>query len=184
LVIRFVFQEDFTMYSLVVLMALTTTTEAPDGRGCGGGHSRGGSSCCGSSCYSGCYSSCYSSCYSYGVYAGCASSVYGAPDIGVPARSRTGKTGSEDETSTSATIVVNLPAEATLTIDGAATRSTSDKRVFTSPELTPGKKYYYQFKAEVIRDGKTVLVEQKVPVIAGQTKEISLTMPAEGIASR
>lgn len=179
LVIRFVYQEDITMYSVVVLMALTTATEAPDGRGCKG--SKG----CGSSCYSSCYSGCYS-----GYYGGCQGGVcgfVGAPAMEAhPAKPKTGKKGSEEqETSTSATIVVNLPADANLTIDGAPTASTSERRVFDSPELTPGKNYYYMFKAQVIRDGKTLVVEQKVPVIAGATREVTLTIPAsEGIAAR
>jgi uncharacterized protein (TIGR03000 family) len=187
LVIRFVYQEDIAMYSVVVLMALTTATEAPDGRG-----GRGG---CGSSCSSGCSSGCYSGCSSgycgsYGYYGGCQGGVCGfsgAPAMEAhPAKPKTGKKGSEEqETSTSATIVVNLPAEATLTIDGAPTTSTSDRRVFNSPELTSGKNYYYMFKAQVIRDGKTLVVEQKVPVTAGATREVTLTIPAsEGIAAR
>ena len=46
-----------------------------------------------------------------------------------------------------ATIIVSLPADATLTIDDAATVSTSSLRVFTSPILPNGRDFHYTLKA-------------------------------------
>jgi uncharacterized protein (TIGR03000 family) len=77
-----------------------------------------------------------------------------------------------------ATIVVSLPAEAKLTIDDAATQSTSATRVFASPALETGKEYYYTLKAEVVRDGKTVPVTKRIAVRAGEETRVTLDFPA------
>jgi uncharacterized protein (TIGR03000 family) len=82
-----------------------------------------------------------------------------------------------------ATIVVNLPADASLTVDGVATTSTSERRVFVSPELNAGQEYHYTLKAEWVRDGKTVEVAKQVTVIAGQETKVSLES-ATDVASR
>lgn len=78
------------------------------------------------------------------------------------------------ETSAPATIQVNLPADAKLSIDGAATTSTSAQRSFVSPTLEPGKDYYYTLKAEVVRDGKTLVATQRIQVRPGQTTPVNL----------
>ncbi len=79
-----------------------------------------------------------------------------------------------------ATIVVSLPADARLSIDDAATTSTSVRRVFVSPELNPGREYHYTLKAEWVRDGKPVVVSKTVTVSAGN--ETKVTIEAEGLA--
>jgi uncharacterized protein (TIGR03000 family) len=79
-----------------------------------------------------------------------------------------------------ATIVVNVPADARLTIDGEATTSTSAQRVFVSPVLNPGQEYHYTLKAEFQKDGKTVSVSKDIAVTAGNETRVSLD--AEGLA--
>jgi len=55
-----------------------------------------------------------------------------------------GKPGEDDLISAApATLVVSLPADARLIIDGEATTSTTARRTFVSPELAPGKTYSY-----------------------------------------
>jgi len=83
-----------------------------------------------------------------------------------------------------ATIVVSLPADARLTIDDSPTTSTSSRRVFVSPALEPGKTYHYTLKAEATRDGKPVHVEERVTVQAGRETEVTLALPATGVAQR
>jgi uncharacterized protein (TIGR03000 family) len=80
-------------------------------------------------------------------------------------------------TNNRATIVVHLPANAKLSVDGKATNSTSNTRRFYSPPLEPGKDYHYVFRAEVERDGKPVPITKRVDVRAGETRDISLTLP-------
>ena len=83
-----------------------------------------------------------------------------------------------------ASIVVNLPAEAKLMIDDAATRSTSSVRVFSTPTLENGKEYFYTLKAEIIRDGQTVTASKKVAVRAGEETRVSLEFPVASVASK
>lgn len=230
------------MYSMVLMAALTTSMDLPDGRrgGCGGcyggcmggGHGgRRGGGCCG--CYGGGYGGgCmgygygggYGGCMGYGGgyggcmggygmgyggcmggygmgYGGCSGS-YGIGGVGgygggmiMPGTTIQPGTGGEklktkpkskDETlaPAPATIVVELPADAKLLIDNAATTSTGSSRIFQSPTLNPGKEYHYTLKAEVVRDGKPVKAEQVVTVTAGEITPVKLTLPPVGVAQR
>ncbi|MSR54022.1 MAG: TIGR03000 domain-containing protein [Gemmataceae bacterium] len=63
---------------------------------------------------------------------------------------------------TSSAITVNLPTKAKLFVDGTTTPATGGKHVFRTPELTRGKPYVYQFRAEVERDGKTEVESREV----------------------
>jgi uncharacterized protein (TIGR03000 family) len=83
-----------------------------------------------------------------------------------------------------ATIVVELPADATLTVDGAVTSSTSNLRVLVSPELPLGKEFQYTLTAKVVRDGKPLQVEQTVAVRAGEESRVSLSLPVASVAQR
>lgn len=74
---------------------------------------------------------------------------------------------------TPAKVLVSLPADATLTIDGHATTSTSAQRTFVSPELEAGKDFTYTLKAEMVREGKTVTESKTIVVRAGETTEVS-----------
>lgn len=87
-------------------------------------------------------------------------------------------------TGTEATLIVNLPEDATLTIDGEATSSTSARRVFVTPALEDGKEYEYTLKAKVKRDGKVQLATAKVTFRAGETKPVELKVAASGVAAQ
>jgi len=141
----------------------------------------GGGGCSGvisSGCH-GCHGSSASGCHGGGGHVTCHGCGYamtpGTPTMGYA---------SIMPVSNTATIVVNLPAEAKLIIGSQATTSTSQRRVFTSPELTPGKSYEYVLKAEIVRNGQPVSWEEKVIVEAGKSAEVTLTAPATGLASR
>lgn len=83
-----------------------------------------------------------------------------------------------------ATIVVELPADAQLVVDGYTTRSTTARRVFQSPVLEAGKVYHYNLKAEVVREGRTVTREQRVAVEAGKQSQITFDFANKSVASR
>jgi len=87
------------------------------------------------------------------------------------------------EAAAPAKIIVSLPADARLTIDGAATTSVSDRRIFQSPELAPGKNFSYTLKAEFNQDGKPVVVTKEVTIQAGAEVNVTLAAPA-GVVSR
>jgi uncharacterized protein (TIGR03000 family) len=73
-----------------------------------------------------------------------------------------------------ATIIVKLPADATLTVDGQPTQSRSDTRTFTSPPLEQGKTYIYTLRAEVNRDGQFIRRDKTVEVQAGRTTRVTI----------
>jgi uncharacterized protein (TIGR03000 family) len=76
-----------------------------------------------------------------------------------------------------ATIIVMLPANARLTVDGATTISTAARRIFVTPALEVGSDYVYNLTAEIIRDGKTITESQSVTVTGGRTNEVVFNFP-------
>jgi uncharacterized protein (TIGR03000 family) len=85
---------------------------------------------------------------------------------------------------TQATLVLNLPEDATLTIDGEQTVSTSAQRVFVTPPLEEGKEYEYNLEVQVVRDGKTQTSTARVTVRPGKVSEYSLTIPDASVAAQ
>jgi uncharacterized protein (TIGR03000 family) len=82
-----------------------------------------------------------------------------------------------------ATIVVSVPADAQVTIDGQATTSTSATRYYQTPALTNGKTYAYTMEASFVKDGAPVKVSKKVNFKAGETVRLDLTSD-KAVASR
>jgi len=74
-------------------------------------------------------------------------------------------------------LVVHLPADARLTIDGHATQSTADTRTFTTPALATGKTYYYTLKAEMDRNGEKVVTSRDITIRPGRDAEVYLEFP-------
>ena len=147
------------------------------GGGCGGGGCGGGyvGGCSGGSC-GGYYGGYYGGRGGYvmgggGAYVGgVATCAGGMCSVGGPALAQ----GNQVQ----ATLVVNLPADATLTIDDEATASTSGNRVFVTPPLESGREFHYTLKAKVVRDGQVQTTTQRVAVRAGEVSRIELTIPA------
>jgi uncharacterized protein (TIGR03000 family) len=165
-------------------------------KGCGGGLFSGkgchgaSAGCFGASCHGGAGVSCHGgagvSCHG-GVGAGCTGGCGGTiivdpkKDMIKPDPSKDKKPGI---TAAPAYIAVNVPADATITIDGAPTKSTTTTRVFSTPELAPGTVYYYTVVAQVVRDGQTLVAVEKVAVEAGATVQISLNPNTAEVASK
>lgn len=82
-----------------------------------------------------------------------------------------------------AKLYVTLPADAKLTINGSPTVSTSESRVFESPSLAPGKTFYYELKATVVRDGRTETVTKTVDVRAGEDSRVTIEIPEAAVAA-
>jgi uncharacterized protein (TIGR03000 family) len=175
-------QEVNIVYSMVLMMALTTGGDMQachKGGGCGGGghhgHRHGGGECGGGCGYaSGGCSSCGG--YAMGGYSG--------PSYGGGCASCSGGFCTAAAEPVGATIIVSLPSDARLTIDDEATTSTSEHRVFVSPSLEPGREFHYTLKATVVRDGKPVVMEERVTVRAGEETKVTLTPSATGVAAR
>ncbi len=83
-----------------------------------------------------------------------------------------------------ATVVISLPADAKLTANGQATTTTSDRRVFITPELQTGKSYSYVFKMTVERNGKTIEDTRRVVVRAGEESKVAFDTPSVATASK
>jgi uncharacterized protein (TIGR03000 family) len=66
-----------------------------------------------------------------------------------------------------ARLTIELPAAAKLYVDGTLVKGDGEARNFHTPDLTAGKTFYYDLKAEVVVDGKTVTQEKRVLVKAG-----------------
>jgi uncharacterized protein (TIGR03000 family) len=95
----------------------------------------------------------------------------------------------DDDVSVSTTdapaqVVVSLPADATLKIEGAATTSTGSERTFVTPALSQGGKYTWTLEAQVMQDGKPVSVTRTVSLVPGETHRVTLTMPTTSVAQR
>jgi uncharacterized protein (TIGR03000 family) len=154
-----------------------------------------GSGCTGSCFGSGCYSSgsCFGSCTGYapttfgsGSCFGTSGPVYYGADFNAPmvAPVVTGSsiidglgsvpTVTIDHSAARATpaasparLTVELPATAKLFVDGREVKGDGEARNFHTPELPAGKSFFYDLKAEVEVNGRTVTEEMRVIVKAG-----------------
>ena len=76
-----------------------------------------------------------------------------------------------------APIIVSLTADAWLTVDGAVTKSTAERRVFTTPEIDPNATYVYTLRAEFTQNGKTISESREVIGRAKSPMSSSLFQP-------
>jgi uncharacterized protein (TIGR03000 family) len=74
-----------------------------------------------------------------------------------------------------AKVIVQLPAGAKLYVDDQPIKTSTDNQAFNTPRLDRGQTYYYEVRAEVVRDGKTVVESKRVLVKAGE--EVSVAFP-------
>jgi uncharacterized protein (TIGR03000 family) len=61
-----------------------------------------------------------------------------------------------------ARVRIDVPADAKVFIDGQLMQSTATPRVFQTPDLKPGQLYFYDLRAEVVREGQVVSETQRV----------------------
>ncbi len=69
---------------------------------------------------------------------------------------------------THATLVVEVPANATLFIDNMPVKVTAGVQTFHTPDLKPGQQYFYLVRIESRRDGQPVSETRRIIVRAGQ----------------
>jgi uncharacterized protein (TIGR03000 family) len=75
----------------------------------------------------------------------------------------------EDKDRTRAQLIFELPPGARLFVDDQPVADADTRRNFRTPALRPGERYYYELRAEVVRDGKTVVQSKRVTLSAGDT---------------
>lgn len=77
-----------------------------------------------------------------------------------------------------AKITVKVPANGTLYIDGRKNEKSGTERQFTTPPLPAGKEFSYAMKLELVRNGQTEEVTQKVAFRAGEIVVVDFTEAA------
>jgi uncharacterized protein (TIGR03000 family) len=88
-----------------------------------------------------------------------------------------------DQVAAPATVVVNLPADAKLTVDGRATSSVTAVRTFVSPTLLPNHSYTYTLTAEVMQNGTPVRQSQQIAVRAGQETRVEFNFATSTVGT-
>lgn len=170
------------------------------GNGCYGSQDTG---CYGSSYSSGCYGSSYQGGYQGGCQGGCQGGYYQGgyyqgggyqggvivnPKKEMPIEPKKEKEKEKTKTmlpsTAPATIVVTLPAEGKLKVDGYQTTSTGERRVLITPAIQVGQDFIYTLQAEIVRDGRPVVETQNITVRGGETTNAPFTFAAQGVASR
>jgi uncharacterized protein (TIGR03000 family) len=72
----------------------------------------------------------------------------------------------------SSRVTVTLPSDARLWVENTECPLTSSVRSFDTPPLNSNMKYFYNLKAEVVRDGRTVSQTQRVVITPGQEARV------------
>ncbi len=118
------------------------------------------------------YNSFYGPSYSMPAFANQGTAFSGQENFGQQGNStEAGQTRANPD---EATLVVDLPANARLTIDGQPTQLTSATRTFITPPLESGREYYYDLKAQLDRNGKTLTATKRVTIRPGQETRVHL----------
>jgi uncharacterized protein (TIGR03000 family) len=151
------------------------------GYGCSGYGCSGCSGCWG--CYGGYWGGMDYNCFGchggcYGCYGGCVGYGPVGPAITpepIPAPKEEKKGGSGALTPSRAKVIVQLPNDAKLYVDDQPIKTSDERQTFSTPQLDRGQTYYYEVRAEAVRDGKTVTETKRVLIRAGE--EVTVSFP-------
>ncbi len=146
------------------------------GYGNGGFYGRGGWNggcwCNGGSC--GCWcNGCACGCCSCGASGGASGWAAPTPSVTPEPAKKDKKPQEEVRLPNRARLIVQVPEDAKVYIDGKLMKSTSAERVFGTPELRRDQVYFYDITAEVVRDGQTVSDTKRVYLRVGQVARAS-----------
>jgi uncharacterized protein (TIGR03000 family) len=108
----------------------------------------------------------------YGPDGGLASSDADAAVLAIPAAHY-----APSEPDTRAHVTAHVPAGARLWFDDTATTSTGPTRAFSSPPLTPDRRYTYEVRARWEENGREVTQTQTVAVSAGAHVSVTFPLP-------
>jgi uncharacterized protein (TIGR03000 family) len=75
-------------------------------------------------------------------------------------------------------LLVSVPEDAKVFVNGRATTSTGSERQYVSRGLENGQRYSYEVRAEVIRDGKPVTETQTAQLTAGSQASLTFKLSA------
>ena len=93
--------------------------------------------------------------------------------------------GSKDDSATTETakVTIILPTEGKLTVNDVEMKI-KGKQTFETPKLTPGQRYYYTVKADLVKDGKATSETRRVNIEAGKSITVDFTAVDVLTASR
>jgi uncharacterized protein (TIGR03000 family) len=88
------------------------------------------------------------------------------------------------EVSRVAVVTFEAPEDARVWVAGVRWPLSRTQRSFNTPELEPGKTYFYEVKAEVVRDGKVQSEQQRIAVTPGKhiTVEFKNLSPVQTVS--
>ena len=75
----------------------------------------------------------------------------------------------------SARLIVRVPGDAQLYVHGIFCPLTSDTRSFDTPELPPGRRYYYNLVVQLVRGGQVVQESRRVFFEAGEEVRVDFS---------
>jgi uncharacterized protein (TIGR03000 family) len=96
-----------------------------------------------------------------------------------PAAAPAAPVGYSSNADNTATVQVEVPADATLWFDGVQTKQTGAMRTFTTPELESGRSYHYDVKARWEQNGKPVERTRRVEVYPGARATVDFNQPGK-----
>jgi uncharacterized protein (TIGR03000 family) len=70
-------------------------------------------------------------------------------------------------------LIVDVPADAKVFVNGHATTSTGEHRQYVSHGLEAGMRYEYQVRVEIVRDGKPISETKTVQLSAGSEADVA-----------
>jgi uncharacterized protein (TIGR03000 family) len=95
-------------------------------------------------------------------------------DVIIPKKkSKTGLDSSSNNRGRKALVIVSLPADATLYLDGQARKGNNPVRSFLTPDLEEGATYYYTVRVDVERDGRLLSQSRRVEFRAGSEVRVA-----------
>ena len=77
-------------------------------------------------------------------------------------------------------LTLHVPADAKVTLAGAATQQTGETRTYATDALTAGQEWDgYVVRVELERDGKTLVEEKTLSIVGGENYELSFDFAEE-----
>lgn len=151
--------------------------------------------CCWRSCHSGCWSGCYSGCFMPTWPSACCPPIVGACCGATTTPAPAAKPAEIKPTPAAPTtpaapapatgtqvkpdnglIVVQVPADAKVFVNGALTKSTGTERQYFSVGLKAGYSYKYDIRVEVERNGQTISESKSVTLTAGSRDSLAFRL--------
>lgn len=85
----------------------------------------------------------------------------------------------------STTLIVRVPSDATLSLEGAETAASGETRKFETSILKEGERWEdYRVVARIQRNGREIVQEQTLTLVGGQAQEVEFDFDASQIALR